>query len=136
MVTDYSTRISIPVFPTEDQKRLTFTTTKGTPIAKGYQRVVIGARGPYVEFDPSDLIYDDDAEIGNFVIPEYARWRISNPSAYYVEYRTTDGTNLKIYDQKRIVDYADYRVGFMYIDPFQLMVDGQLIIEPIKRRKS
>ena len=42
---------------------------------------------------------------------------------------------MKVYWQKKTVDYADYRVGRYYISPFDL-VDGEEkdLIDPIARR--
>ncbi len=42
-----------------------------------------------------------------------------------MEWRTKDHSNVKIYDQKRTVDYADCKVGLFYIFPFDLFVEGE-----------
>ncbi len=52
----------------------------------------------------------------NISIPQNAKWRLSKSyknKVYYVEYRTTD--NIKIYYQKRLVKYADYKLKYFYI---------------------
>jgi hypothetical protein len=44
---------------------------------------------------------------------------------------------VKVYDQKKIVDYADYKVGLFYISAFDLFVDGEPVITKLGRsRKS
>jgi len=53
-----------------------------------------------------------------------------------VEWRTKDQSNAKVYDQKRTVDYANYKVGLFYISPFDLFVEGEAVITKLERRKS
>ena len=43
---------------------------------------------------------------------------------------------VKIYDQKRIVDYADYRVGLIYISPFDLFGQGEAVITKLDRNRK
>jgi hypothetical protein len=43
---------------------------------------------------------------------------------------------VKVYDQKRTVDYADYKVGLFYMSPFDLFVDGQLGITKLEKKRS
>jgi hypothetical protein len=40
-------------------------------------------------------------------------WRENNNEVYYWEYRTED--NVKIYEQIRKVQYADYKLGHYYV---------------------
>jgi hypothetical protein len=53
-----------------------------------------------------------------------------------VEWRTNDEGNMKVYEQKRTVDYADYKVGLFYISPFDLFVEGEKVIAKLERKKS
>lgn len=102
-------------------------------IATGYTRVVIGGRGPYIEFLPGHLIWD------SLQIPDEEKYRLEHPwkdRVYYVEWRTKDESNVKVYDQKRSVDYADYRVGLVYISPFDLFVEGEPVITKLEKEKS
>ena len=95
----------------------------GLYLAFGYLRVVIGKRGPYVEFDHYQIRWE------NFDVPEAERYRMKNPMVYYNEYRSTDDCYVKLYMQKRTVAYADYIVGHCYISPFDLMrEDNQPVI--------
>jgi len=43
---------------------------------------------------------------------------------------------VKIYDQKRTVDYADYKVGLFYISPFDLCVEKEPVITKLEKKKS
>lgn len=91
---------------------LKFYTKSGLHIATGYDRLVIGKRGPYVEFEK--II------IENAHIPKIQLFRLNNPVVYYDEYRTNDISNVKIYLQKKNVRYADYKIGKWYISPYDL----------------
>ena len=79
--------------------------------AKDFNRVVVGDRGSYFEFETEHLIKE------NVFIPTDAQWRITPKywkNVYYYEYRTTVG-NLKLYYQRKTVTYADYIVGKWYV---------------------
>ena len=68
-----------------------------------------------------------------------ARHGIKHPwkdKVFFVEWRTKDQSNVKVYDQKRTVDYADYKVGLFYISPFDLFVEGEPVIMKLERKKS
>lgn len=82
-------------------------------IATGYVRVVLGDRGPYVEFETAQLRHR------RLYVPAAARWRFTSDVAFYEEYRTRpDG--VMVYHQRLRVTYADYRPGYWYISPFDL----------------
>ena len=53
-----------------------------------------------------------------------------------MEWRTNDEINVKIHDQKRTVNYADYKVGLFYISPFYLYVEGEPVIAKLEKNKS
>lgn len=87
-------------------------------IAEQYQRVVIGQRGPYVEFTKNQ-IFDK-----SLYIPKNQLYRLSDPKVYYIEFRTIEN-DIKVYYQMRSVAYADYKIGCFYISPNDLFkVDG------------
>jgi hypothetical protein len=96
---------------------LKFYSQGGLYLAFGYLRVVIGQRGPYVEFSPNQIVWE------NFLIPENQKYRLNNAVVYYDEYRSKDPLFVKLYRQKRPVAYADYKVGLCYISPFDLLRD-------------
>ena len=52
-----------------------------------------------------------------------------------MEWRSKDQNNVKVYDQKRSVDYADYKVGLFYISPFDLFVEGEQVIRKLDRKR-
>lgn len=85
-------------------------TRAGIEIARRMTRVVHGGRGDYIEFA------NVDAVMQNLCIPEKERCRITDDKYYYVEYRSIPD-NVKVYFQKKTVDYADYKVGFFYVSP-------------------
>lgn len=112
----------------DGNKNTVFTTETGLVVAKGYARVVIGSRGPYVEFD------DDHVVKKNCDIPDDQLWRLKHKYAYYVEYRTLDKACVKIYYQKRRVGYADYQVGKWYISLYDLFVESIRCLESLNDR--
>ena len=102
MPTNYQDRLRIPL---EGNDYTRFETSTGLHVATGYTRVVIGGRGPYIEFLPGHLIWD------SFQMPDEGKYRLEHPwkdKVFHVEWRTKDLSNVKIYDQKRTVDYADW----------------------------
>jgi hypothetical protein len=85
--------------------------TKGwVLITSGYTRIVSSNRGSYYEFDKTQI------KMENLVIPDDELWRIHSQNAYYVEFRTKDKSRVKIYSQKKKVKYADYKIGFFYVN--------------------
>jgi len=95
-------------------------------IAKGFMRVVIGGRGPYIEFSDSQIVHE------NIAIPNGQKHRLNNPAFFYDEYRSKDISNIKIYHQKNEVAYADYKVGYWYICPTLLATKeySKLLLNP------
>lgn len=106
-----------------------FRTLAGTRFAVGYVRVVYGDHGPYVEFLREQIV----AELK----PKFNR--SPPPEAYYEWLEPADGSDVKVYDQRRDVKhlknppaggfagnraegYADYRPGMLYVSPFELLV--------------
>jgi len=97
---------------------LKFYSMSGTHLATSYVRVVIGKRGPYVEFCPHHVLME------NFHIPKSEVYRLNSNAVFYDEYRSNDASNVKLYYQKRTVAYADYQIGLCYISPFDLLRDA------------
>ena len=104
-----------------------FYTPAGKLIAVGYSRVVYGDHGPYIEF-PADAIKIDLYRKFN---------QAPKVEAYYDWLETEDKEPVKVYNQLKTVHnlknpppggfkgnreegYADYRVGYLYISPFEL----------------
>jgi len=110
----YLERLKIPVDGSESME---FFTKSGTKVATGYERVVIGDRGPYIEFK-------DDQVLGeSFYIPKDQAYRITDKRVYYIEARTNDESYVKLYMQRRTVAYADYKIGMLYMSPFELKTE-------------
>ena len=97
--------------PLKGNTRMRFDTASGLPIATGYHRVVIGDRGPYIEFSPHQVV------IENLYIPKQRH-------VYFTEWRSNDESNVMVYHQKRTVKYAEYIIGLYYISPSDLYVEG------------
>lgn len=95
-----------------------FISSSGLRLATGYNRIVFGARGPYIEFEPSHIIHT------NIHIPESQLFRLSDPRIYYIEFRSCDGSLVKVYYQMRTVAYADYKIGMFYMSPLELQLIG------------
>lgn len=89
-------------------------TKVGLAIARGFERIVHGGRGAYVE------IHNDDILLQNIQIPDDQLWRVGNDMAYYVESRSLCSNRVKFYFQQKLVDYADYKIGFWYVSPIDL----------------
>lgn len=93
---------------------LVFLSKSGLRLATGYTRVVIGGRGPYVEFLPKQI------EFNSFTVPETEQYRFDDARAFYIEWRSKCESYVKLYVQKRTVAYADYKIGYCYISPADL----------------
>ena len=120
----YADRLTIPL----DGGKQPFTTHRGLLVAKGHTRVVIGGRGPYIEFSSDQIV------LGNISIPDAEKHRLGNNLYFYDEYRSNDECQVKIYHQKKTVAYADYRVGMWYICPTLLRTDdNETLLLPIKK---
>lgn len=81
------------------------------PIAKRIIRIVHGERGSYAEFEKEDMLFK------NLIIPIRQKWRLRKEwkdKVFYIEWRTKQG-NIKVYQQLKTVDYADYKIGMFYI---------------------
>jgi hypothetical protein len=109
-MSSYEKLLNIPL---EGTKLPLFDCISNTPIATQYQRVVIGQRGPYVEFTKNQIC---DHEL---YIPKSQLYRLSDPKVYYIEFRTLQN-NVKVYYQMRSVAYADYLINHFYISPTDL----------------
>lgn len=126
-MTDYASRLLIPLVCQDADRDLQFWTHSGLVVAFGYQRVVIGKRGPYIEFSPEQIRKE------SLQIPDGAEWRYKPGSlAFYGEWRSRDRYCVKFYDQFKTVDYADYKVGMWYVSPFDLMtIRHSVLIKPL-----
>lgn len=89
-------------------------TINGTKFAYGYDRIVIGDYGAFVEIDPSDIISKD-----LLIVKPGQEYRINDPkysnNVKYHWYTIDDSSDIKIYYQLKRVSYADYEPGKYYV---------------------
>lgn len=104
------------------QESQMFQTLSGLVVATDYTRIVIGGRGPYIEFDPSHMIRSA------WFVPPAQKYRLRDDwknRVFYYECRSKDESYVKLYVQRKTVSYADYRIGMLYISPDDLRWDGK-----------
>lgn len=89
-------------------------TESNLKVATGYNGVVFGCRGTYIEFDDTQILKN------KLKIPQDSGWRFYNDACCYIEYRTKDKSFVKVYFQLKEVNYADYKKGFYYISILDL----------------
>jgi hypothetical protein len=90
----------------------------GLELCNGYSRIVIGGRGPYVEFTDNQVIFKA------FHIPKDQLFRLTDRRVYYIEMRSVDDAFVKLYYQLQTVAYADYKIGLLYISPYDLYLSN------------
>ena len=85
-------------------------TTNGTVICDRYNRIVVGDYGAFIEFIN---------QASNFIIAPGQEYRVNDKryskNVKYIWLTIDDGSNIKIYHQKKRVLYADYRRGMYYV---------------------
>lgn len=81
----------------------------GSLFAKGYNRIVHGDRGDYVEFDKNQIIPKLQSKFGNSLN--------ENIDIYYWWLHPIGKPDVKVYLQRKTVKYADYKIGKYYISP-------------------
>ena len=93
---------------------------------------MIGDRGPYIEFERFRIKFD------KIHIPDHKMWKLQLKYidvVDYFEWRTiVDG--VKIYEQRKTVNYADYLIGKFYIDPCDLYLENRTRVLVPKREKK
>jgi hypothetical protein len=92
----------IPEFGNPDIK---FYSANGTLLATSYTRIVVGEREVYIEFAPENMCME------NLHVPPNQKWQLGSDVAYYIEHRSRDGANVKVYKQLRTVGYADNKLS-------------------------
>jgi hypothetical protein len=96
---------------------------KDTLISNGYNRIVIGDYGAFIEFDKSQVIKS------NLKVKAGQEYRISDPKySEHVKYywlTPKDNSNMKVYYQKKTVSYADYLAECFYVSPYEILLGGE-----------
>nr|MDD4188270.1 hypothetical protein [Bacilli bacterium] len=97
---------------------------EGTLISNGYNRIVIGDYGAFIEFDKTQVIKS------NLKIKTGQEYRISDPKySEHVKYywlTPKDDSNMKVYYQKRTVSYADYKPEMFYVSPYEVLLGSNI----------
>lgn len=98
----------------------------GTEIAKGFERIVIGHYGAFIEIRHSDML------LQNLKVKEGQEYRINDEKyAKHVKYHwytTKDESDCKLYYQQNSVTYADYKTGYWYISPYEILDKEELFL--------
>lgn len=106
-------KLNIPQFLKIEGSRQPLFSKNGSQIAKGYDRIVIGDYGAFIEFSKSDAMKFD------YIVESGQEYRMIDPkyknNVKYDWYTMDDGSHVKIYHQKKRVTYADYQVGKYYV---------------------
>jgi hypothetical protein len=116
---DYASRLRIPIgghasLPLYTRTRVLF--------SNGFVRVVIGARGPYVEFSRGQIVCET---------------RDADERHYFFRELRSVPDDVKIYYQLHKVNYADYVPDLLYVSPFDLYLqDGTCSIERRDERQG
>ena len=106
--------------------------SKGPLLARGYTRLVVGGRGPYVEINTDQLLHEQiEPQPGEEYRLE-GEWR---EKVFYGWHRTKAG-HRKLYEQFRYVGYADYIPGYFYISPEDVIYQGDLHVVVSKSVKK
>ena len=125
--------------PEQGNATTTFYIPQGPLFARGYERIVYGDHGPYLEFDKSQIKIHLISKFGNQVDMENLPGL--DYQYYYYWLHPTEYRNIKVYLQikpvtnlpnapkradgrrssfNRTEGYADYRRGLFYVDPYTL----------------
>jgi hypothetical protein len=93
-------------------------TANGTIISKGYERIVIGDYGAFIEFNRNQVIDE------NICIQKGQEYRINDEkyskNVKYFWLTAKDSSCIKIYLQQKTVSYADYKPNMYYVSPFEV----------------
>lgn len=108
-------------FDVNGNKNCNIYSKSGTLIATGYNRVVIGDYGAFVEFDKTQVVSQ------NIKVKAGQEYRYNDEqyskNVKYFWLTAKDNSDCKIYFQKKTVDYADYKVEMFYISPYEVKTE-------------
>lgn len=101
-----------------DGDRVKLCTDNGTLIAYGYNRVVIGDYGAFLEIETRDM------NRNAIRVKPGQEYRLNDERfsshCKYIWLTVKDRSGVKIYYQLKTVDYADYQPGMCYISPYEV----------------
>lgn len=96
----------------------------GTQLCDGYDRIVIGDYGAFIEISPDHILQNNlHCKVGQeyrFTDERYAK------NVKYLWLTAADHSDCKIYLQKKRVDYADYVPGMYYISPYEVVTRAEM----------
>ena len=119
-------RDNIPEWLKETGQNQPLYTNRGSIITNRYERIVVGDYGAFVEF--SKPIFE-----GWFIIAPGQEYRVFDDryskNIKYEWLTIDDGSNVKIYFQKRTVNYADYKPNMYYVSVHEVYPAGGLLYE-------
>lgn len=102
-----------------DSKKLLYD-LEGILISKGYDRIVIGDYGAYIEINEYQI------QRKNLRVKKGEEYRIYDPNfknhIKYYWYTSIGDSDIKIYYQIKKVIYADYIPGKYYISPYDIII--------------
>jgi hypothetical protein len=86
---------------------------KGNKISNGYNRIVIGDYGAFIEIDVDHMLTN------NLKVAPGQEYRFTEQykNVKYHWYCLKNNEDIKIYYQRHTVNYADYKVDMFYIAP-------------------
>lgn len=110
----------LPQWCSSDNRNISLITLSNTVIAKGFNRIVTGDYGSFVEIEKSQMVREA------ICCKKGEEYRFRNPNfadnVKYFWYTAKDESNVKIYFQQKGVAYADYLPGKFYISPHELNI--------------
>lgn len=110
-------RRHIPSFLKEEGDDKKLYSLSNALIANGYERIVIGDYGAFIEFT------EEQANKETFIIAPKQGYRVTDhryKDLVKFIWLTTEEQDIKIYYQKKSVIYADYKVGYYYVSILEL----------------
>ena len=94
-------------------------TLNGTQICSGYDRIVIGDYGAFIEFSQEHIA-------SKFIIKKGQEYRVNDEkyknNVKYIWLTIDDKSDIKIYFQKKKVSYADYKPKKYYVSVHEVKV--------------
>lgn len=87
----------------------------GTLFANGFERIVHGGRGDYMELKREQIVPRLFQRFTNKPFDEETYNKSVDFYYYWLEPETD--RNTKVYFQLKTVKYADYKIGYYYISP-------------------
>lgn len=94
-------------------------TKRNTVFAEGWERIVIGDYGAFIEMSPEQISQE------TLVVESGQEYRINDPNynknCKYQWLTVSDGSQIKVYFQQKTVSYADYLPNMYYVSPYEII---------------